>query len=138
MPAPFEIVNGPVTVYYAAVGTAAPEISEDPSGSWSTLGTNGDRSYGDDGVTVTPSRSYAHQMVLGSTAAQKAFLEEQGFALTVPLVDLTAETMARVMNGAAVTDLAASSGAGGHRSFDLMISPKSPSSSGANRLTLIT
>jgi len=122
MPAPFELVNGPVTIYYAAVGTAAPNVAVDPDGSWSTLGTNGDKNYGDDGVTLTPSRDYAYQMVLGSTAPQKAFLQEQGYTVNVPLVDMTAETMARIMNGAAVSDMAASSGEGGHRSFDLMIS----------------
>ncbi len=122
MPTPFEIVNGPVTVYYAAVGTAAPEISSEPGEGWSKLGTNGSKSYGDDGVTITPSRSYAYQQVLGSTAPQKAFLEEQGFALTVPLVDMTAETLAKIMNNNSVTDIAPGTGTGGHRSFDLMIS----------------
>ena len=122
MPAPFEAVNGPVTVYHAVVGTAAPEISEDPPpGTWTKLGTNGDKSYGEDGVTVTPSRSYEHQMVLGSTAPQKAYLTEQGFAVSVPLIDLTAEALARVMNGASVTDTVPGNGTGGHRSFDLLM-----------------
>ena len=126
MSAPFELLNGPVTLYIAAEGTAAPEISGDRNvstlpGGWTWLGTNGDRNYGDDGVTITPSRSYELQMVLGSTAPQKPFLTEQGFTVSVPIVDMSAETMARIMNGAAVTDLAAASNQGGHKSFDLMI-----------------
>jgi len=122
MPSPFELVNGPVSIYHAAVGTAAPEISQaPPSADWTLLGTNGDESYGEDGVTCTPSRNYEHQMVLGSTAPKKAFLTEQGFAVSVPLADMTAEALARIMNGATVTDTAAGSGEGGHRSFDLMM-----------------
>ena len=124
MPAPFEAVNGPVTVFYAAVGTAVTpaDIDHDnPGNGWTKLGTNGDKSYGEDGVTVTPSRSYEHQMVLGSTAPQKAYLTEQGFAVSVPLVDLTAETLARAMNNASITDTAPGNGTAGHRSFDLMM-----------------
>lgn len=122
MPSPFELVNGPVSIYHAAVGTAAPAIDADPPNDWTLLGTNGDESYGEDGVTVTPSRNYEHQMVLGSTAPKKAFLTEQGFTVSVPLADMTAEALARVMNGATVTDTAEVSGtSAGHRSFDLMM-----------------
>ncbi len=119
--APFELLSGPVTMWTAAVNTAAPEISATPVSAWELLGQNGDKSYGDDGVTITPDQTIEEQMVLGSTAAQKAFRTEEHLSLTVMLLDVTAENLAKVMNGAAVTDTAAVSGvSGGHRSFDLL------------------
>ncbi len=119
--APFELLSGPVTMYTAAVNTMAPEISAAPPSAWELLGQNGDKSYGDDGVTITPDQTIEEQMVLGSTAAQKAFRTEEHLSLTVMLLDVTAENLAKVMNGAAVTDTAAVSGvSGGHRSFDLL------------------
>ena len=122
MPAPFEIVNGPVTLYTGMDGTPPPEISvPPPNPPWSVLGHSGARSYSDDGVTITPERSYENVMVLGSTAPQKSFLSEQGFMFTVNLVDMTVETLARAMNGAAITEVAAGVGSGGYRAFDLMI-----------------
>ena len=119
--APFELLSGPVTMYTAAVNTMAPEISAAPPSAWELLGQNGDKSYGDDGVTITPDQTIEEQMVLGSTAAQKAFRTEEHLSLTVMLLDVTAENLAKVMNGAAVTDTAAVSGvSGGHRSFGLL------------------
>ena len=119
--APFELLSGPVTLYTAAVNTAAPEISAAPPSAWELLGQNGDKSYGDDGVTITPDQTIEEQMVLGSTAAQKAFRTEEHLSLTVMLLDVSAENLAKVMNGAAVTDTAAVSGvSAGHRSFDLL------------------
>ena len=38
--APFELLSGPVTMYTAAVATAAPEISAAPPSAWELLGQN--------------------------------------------------------------------------------------------------
>ena len=119
--APFSLVNGPVEIYYGNVGQAAPEIDlPPPSGNWTLLGTSGSDNYGEDGVTCTPIQSYEHQMVLGSTAPQKAYRTEEGFTISVPLVDMTAEALAAVMNFQAVTDVSAGNGTGGHRSLNLL------------------
>ena len=120
MTAPFELVSGPVTIYTATASTAAPEISDDPPTAWSTLGKNGAKNYGDGGVTITPEQSIEEQMVLGSTAPQKAFRTEEHLTLSVTLVDVTAETLAKVMNGTDVTDTVATSSAAGNKEFDLL------------------
>ena len=118
--APYQIVSGPVTIYTATAGTAAPEISATPPAAWSQFGANGSRSYGDDGVTITPEQTIEEQMVLGSTAPQKAYRTEEHLTITVPMLDLTAEALALAMNGKTVADTAAGSGTGGYRSFDLL------------------
>ena len=119
--APFEIVSGPVTLYLADAGTAAPEISADPpSATWDTLGTNGDKNYSEDGVTVTPEQTLEYQMVLGSTGRQKAFRTEESLMVSVNLLDVSAEALAKAMNDATVATAAAGAGTGGHRSFDLL------------------
>ena len=115
--APFELLSGPVTLYTSAVNTAAPEISAAPPAAWELLGQNGDKSYGDDGVTITPDQTIEEQMVLGSTAAQKAFRTEEHLSLTVMLLDVSAENLAKVMNGAAVTDTACGLGRLGRSPF---------------------
>lgn len=117
---PFHIVSGPATVYTAVVGTAAPEISADPPAAWSLFGVTGAMSYGDDGITISSEQGIEEQMVLGSTAPQKAYRVSENFTITVPSLDMTAETLARAMNSKTVTDTAAASGAGGVRSFDLL------------------
>lgn len=120
MTAPFELVSGPVTIYTSATSTAAPEISDDPPAAWKTLGTNGAKNYGDGGVTITPEQSIEEQMVLGSTAPQKAFRTEEHITLTVTLVDASAEALASVMNDKTVTDTDATATASGTRKFDLL------------------
>lgn len=118
--APFELVSGPVSIYTAVVGTAAPEISDTPPTAWSLLGTNGAKNYGEDGVTITFDQTVEEQMVLGSTAPQKAFRTEEHLSLSVVLVDLTAENLATVMNGQTVSTRNAASGVGGYKSIDLL------------------
>lgn len=117
---PYELVSGPVEIFTAPVGTAAPDVDETPGGDWVLLGTSGDKDYGEDGVTITPEQTIEYQYALGSTAPQKAFRTQEGLGISVPVMDLTAETLAKVMNGATVTDVAAASGTPGYRTFDLM------------------
>ena len=52
MPAPFEMVSGPIQIWTAPETTVAPELSVDPPAVWKLLGTNGQRSMSEDGVTI--------------------------------------------------------------------------------------
>ena len=120
MPQPYALINGPVTIYIAPTGTPMPEISEDPPAIWEQLGVNGPKSYGEDGVTITPESTESEIMVLGSTAPQKVFRTEEHLLLTVSLKDITIETLAKAMNNAAVTDVVAATGTGGYRSMPML------------------
>ena len=109
MPAPFEMVSGPLTVYTAPEGTLAPEISiPPPSTTWTLLGTNGARSISDDGVTATFEESIESQRSLGSTGVQKLFRTEEDVMFGIALLDVTVETFGIAMSGLTVTEVAAS------------------------------
>ena len=109
MPAPFEMVSGPLTVYTAPEGTLAPEISAvTPPSIWTLLGTNGARSISDDGLTATFEESIESQRSLGSTGVQKLFRTEEDVMFGLALLDVTVETFGIAMSGLTVTEVAAS------------------------------
>lgn len=97
--APYEVVAQPFTLWLAPVGTTFPLIDAQPSGSWTRLGTLGDRNYSEDGITFTHSQSQEVFRALGSTGPRKAFrvAEEQRISLVV--VDLTLEAYKIALNG---------------------------------------
>lgn len=103
MPAPFEIVAHPLTVYLAAVGTAFPATNATPSASWTKLGTSGDKNYDEEGVTVTHQQTIATFRPAGSTAERKAWRTEEGLLIAFTLVDVSPEQYAKVLNDIAVT-----------------------------------
>jgi hypothetical protein len=120
MAAPFEIVAAPYTIYVAAVGTAFPDVSATPGGSWTKLGTSGTKNYRDDGVTVTHDQSIEEFIPAGGTAARKAFRTEESLIIEFELVDLTIEQYAKGLNDATVTTTAAGSGTAGIKSINLL------------------
>ncbi|MBS3927094.1 MAG: hypothetical protein KGZ65_00115 [Sphingomonadales bacterium] len=119
MAAPYEIVAAPLTVYLAAVGTAFPDVDESPGGSWTKLGTSGDKNYSDDGVTVSLPQSIETFTPAGDTVPRKAFRTEEGLEISFTLVDLTPEQVAKVLDDAAITTVAASSGVPGTKKIPL-------------------
>ena len=121
MPAPYEMVSGPLTVYYASVGTPAPELSATPPATWTLLGTNGDKSITEDGLSIEFDETVEDQMVLGSTAVQKQFRTEESVMFNLTLLDMTAETFAFAMSRPGqVTDVPPSSGVAGRREVPLL------------------
>ena len=121
MPAPFEMVSGPLTIYTAPnEDTPPPEISLEPSSPWSVLGTNGARSIHDDGLSVAFEETVESQRVLGSTGVQKQFRTEEDVMMSFMLLDVSAETFAIAMSGLPVTDTAAGVGTGGVREVALL------------------
>ena len=120
MPAPFEMISGPITMYSAPEGTTAAEISATPGSPWSLLGTNGARSYSDNGLTVTIEESIESQRSLGSTGVVKLFRTEEDVMLTLSLLDVSVETFAIAMSGLSVTTIPAGSGTGGYRHVPLL------------------
>lgn len=116
---PYEIVASPLTVWLAPVGTAFPAIDADPPTEWIKLGTNGDRNYDDDGVTVSHDQTIETFTPAGSTGAVKAWRTEEELAIGFTLVDLSVAQYAKVLNDATVTDTAAGVGVAGTSEFGL-------------------
>ena len=120
MPAPFEMVSGPLTVFTANEGTVAPELASDPGADWALLGTNGSRSISDDGLSMTFEETIESQRVLGSTGIQKLFRTDEDVMMGFSLLDVSAETFATAMSGLTVTDVAAGTGSAGYRHVPLL------------------
>lgn len=116
---PYEIVAGPLTVYLAAYGTSFPDVDEAPGGSWTKLGTSGDKNYSDDGVTVQLPQSIETFTPAGGTVPRKAFRTEEGLVFGFTLVDFSAEQVAKISDDAAITTTSASSGVPGTKRIPL-------------------
>ena len=118
--APNELVSGPITLYTAPVGTAAPEVSAAPPSPWEVLGTSDGDNISEDGVTVEFDETTEGQRTLGSTGLKKLFRTEEDVMVSCTLLDVSAETYAKVLNDAPVTTVAAAAGTAGVRQFNLL------------------
>ena len=118
--APFEMVSGPLTLYLAPEGTAAPEISATPPAAWVQFGQSGARNYSEDGVVVTPEQELSTQRVLGSTAAAKVFRVNEDVMISVTVLDLHPSTFARALNNQTITQTSPASGVAGRRDVSLL------------------
>ncbi len=114
MPAPFNIVAGPASLWVAAVGTAFPDMDNAPSGSWFALGQT------DGGVEVDLSQTTVDLMVDQLTGPVKEIRTVEDLIFKFSLANTTAEIVAQVLNDAAITSVVAGSGpatAGYHEIF---------------------
>lgn len=115
--APFEIIAAPFQVYVAPVATSFPDVSQPPSGSWFLLGTSGDKNITEDGVTVAHEQTIETFRPVGLTAERKAFRTEETLTITLAIADISVAQYAKVMNDAAITNVAAASLVGGQSYF---------------------
>ena len=113
------IVNGPLSLYFAAVGTAFPLIDDDPPTDFTLIGTSGAKNYMEDGVAVAMSQDFEVFRGLGSTTPLKAFRTEEDLVVTVQMADLTLAEVRRALNENAVTNTSASSGIPGKDEINL-------------------
>lgn len=116
---PFEIIGAPLTIWLAPLGTAFPTISAAPGVGWTRLGSNGDRSYEQAGVTVRHAKSYDKVRTAGASGPIKAFLTEEDLMFSVTLLDLTLEQYAYALNGNTVTTVAPAAGQPGTKRIGL-------------------
>lgn len=120
---PFEIITSPLEVFIAPIGTAFPALGAEPASEWSLLGTNGDRSIAEGGVTVAHDKSYNKIRTDGATGPVKATLQTEDLMFQLTLLDLTLEQYAMALNGNTVTETAAGSGTLGNKRIGLSQSP---------------
>lgn len=107
MPAPFELVAGPVEIWLAAPNTADVAINAAPGAAWTRLGVAGSKDL-DDGAGVTVKTEQTIQTVggLGATGDRKAFRDKEKITIAFTLNDATLESYAAALNQAAITTLA--------------------------------
>lgn len=116
---PFEIIGAPLTVWIAPVGTVFPDITAAPAAAWIKLGTNGDRSYDEGGVTVTHGKSYNKVRPAGASGPVKAFLNEEDMMIGVNLMDVSLEQYRIALNNNTITTVAAGVGTPGTKKVGL-------------------
>jgi hypothetical protein len=116
---PYEIVGQPLTLWLAPVGTAFPDIDAAPGNPWVLVGTSGDRSETEEGVTVTHSQTINKVRAGGSVGAVKAFRPEEDLMFRVTLMDVSLEQYKLAVNGNALTTVAAGAGTVGTKKMGL-------------------
>jgi hypothetical protein len=120
MPAPYEIIAAPFTLYAAALGATFPEIATTPNpATWTKVGTSGDLSYADDGVTIEHRRTFKPFRALGNGGPRKIFIDEEDLLVTIMLADMTLEHFKHAMNQNTVTTVAAALGTAGYKKIGL-------------------
>ncbi len=112
MPAPYEILAAPFTLYVAPLGTAFPLIDAVPSVDWIKVGTSGNLNYGDEGVTVEHSQTTKLFRALGNGGPRKAFIDEENLVIKLALADVSLEQYKHALNQNTVTTVAPGGEAG--------------------------
>jgi hypothetical protein len=121
---PFEVIGTPFEVYLADVGSTFPAVDAAPGVAFEKLGTNGNLNQDDSGVVVSFDQKTDTWRGAGSTGARKVFRTEEDMSVAFKLVDLSLETLAKVMNGNTITTIAASTGIAGTKSIGLSRGPQ--------------
>lgn len=116
---PFHIIGAPLTLWVAPVGTAFPTIAAAPGAGWTKVGTNGDRSYENGGITVTHGKAYDKVRTAGASGPVKAFLTEEDLMFGLTLLDITLEQYQLALNGNTVTTVAPAAGQPGTKKIGL-------------------
>jgi len=98
-----EIINGPITVYWAPVGEAFTAIGSAPAGNWLKIGTSGDKNYSEDGVVVSMEKTVEYFRSLGSPFPRKGFITEADILVTVSMADMSLAQMRLALNQNVVT-----------------------------------
>lgn len=95
---PLEIINGPLSLYWAPVGEAFPAVDAAPVGNWALIGTSGANNYTEDGVTLAFNKSIEVFRGLGTTFPLKAFVTETDVFVRVEMADLSLTQFRQAMN----------------------------------------
>lgn len=117
MPAPHEIMAGPIEAYAAPVGEAFPAINAAVAGNWGLLGVSGSKNYSEDGVLVRPEQVIEEIRTLGATGPRKAFRTAESLLIEFTIMDARIETYAKILNDKTMTTVA---GPPGHKSITIL------------------
>lgn len=111
------VIGGPEVVYRAPVGTAFPALGAAPGVGWTQLGVNGNKSYGEDGVTIRHTQTVNRIRPAGSTGPIKAARTDEDMEIEFTLWDLTLEAYSASLSQQAVDDTGDERVLGTYRGF---------------------
>ena len=101
--AEIEIINGPVSVYWAPLTEAYPAIGAAPAGNWALVGTSGPHNYTDDGVVISTNKNVEYFRALASGHPRKAFITEADIIYKVTMADFSLTQLRLALNQNTVT-----------------------------------
>ncbi len=116
---PYEIIAAPYTVWWAALGTAFPDVSVDPAAAWVKIGISGDKSQFEAGVKVKHDQTVKKIYGSGSTGPLKAVRDQEDLEVSFEIMDLTLSAYAHALNANPVTTTAAGSGTAAQKAIAL-------------------
>jgi hypothetical protein len=119
MPAPFEVIAAPVTLWLAPTGTAFPLINVAPAVAWVKVGTSGELNYDEVGVVVNHGQTIVQWRSLGDGTTRKVFRTDETLQVGLTLVDLTLEQYALALNANTVSTTAPGVGVAGFKKVGL-------------------
>jgi hypothetical protein len=118
--APLEVLAAPFTMYVAPIGTAFPQVDEEPDTTdWTLVGAAGPLNYDEAGVNVDHAQSMAFWRSLGDAGSRKVFRSSEDLKMGLLLVDVTLEQYSFALNGNTVTPTAAAAGVPGTKKIGL-------------------
>ena len=119
---PFEVIVAPYTLYIAPgplAYSAFPNLDTTPVAPWTTVGTAGNKSYMNTGITVSQPQTIGTFVGAGSTAIRKAWRQTEEITIAFTLVDLSPAQYALQINNNAVSSTVATGGAPGDQHFEV-------------------
>lgn len=117
---PLEVVAAPFTMWVAPVGTAFPDVDQDPDSSdWTLVGKAGPLNYDEAGVNVEHSQAMAFWRSLGDAGSRKVFRSSEDLKIGLMLVDVRLEGYTFAINGNTITTTPAASSVPGTRKMGL-------------------
>lgn len=96
------IINGPVQLYWAPVGSTFPDVDAAPSSPWTLIGQSGSNHYDEDGVEVEMSRSF-NSFRGSSLYSVCEFPTEAVTRVRVTMAELSMNTLRHAFNMNAIT-----------------------------------
>lgn len=116
---PYEIIDGPLELYLAPIGTAFPLIGVAPAIAWVKVGASGKRNYANDGVAVQHGQTLAGVSPAGALGDVKVFRQSEMLQFSVTLWDQTLEAYTLALGGVAPAATAAGVGTAGYKKIGL-------------------
>jgi hypothetical protein len=117
---PLEVIAAPFTMWVAPVGTAFPDVDQDPdSTDWTLMGAAGPLNYDEAGINVEHAQSMAFWRSLGDAGSRKVFRSSEDLKIGLMLVDVTPEQYSFALNGNTVTTTPAAPGVPGTKKIGL-------------------
>jgi len=95
---PREIIVGPLEMWAASAVEAEDDVDATPSGNWGKIGTSGDESYDEAGISINHTQTLRYTRAVGATGPLKANRQSEDLTIGFNLMDLSAAQYTKLLN----------------------------------------